>query len=642
MPARPTFPGVYVQEVASGPRAIAGAPTAIAAFIDGFPRGPLDVPVELTSLAEAEDHFGAPHPHSPASHAQRLFFANGGVRAFGLRVAQGAVAASVVLADGAAPLRATAGRQLQGRSTPDPGAWGNALELEVDFEGTETADDFNLTIREVAAAEGGPRPLRQEVFARLTMNQADPRQALALVNAGSRLVQLSGDGARPLANGHLSAPLAARSGPGTRLALTLALAGRPAGQALDLVLPKPAFAAWADLRPGLEQALRALAPQAAEADRPIYAAARLLLMGTGSAEHPFRWHLLPGRGQAGLDPATRFVIGGANAGEGDADGLRLADGLAEIGPACHRLSGGQDGEMPVPEAALLGDAVARTGLHALQALEGFDTLCLPRAADLPDAAMGRVLAAATHLCEARRAMLLVDLPGAVTNATQVRDWVAAHAALRHPNAAAYFPRLLVPDAQGGARSLAASGAIAGLLARMDAQRGVWKAPAGTEARLHQVSGFDVALTNADSALLNPLGLNVLRVMPGLGPVCWGSRTLMGEDSLGSEFKYLPVRRLALFLERSLRQGLAWTVFETNDARLWQQVRASVEAFLHGLFRQGAFQGATPREAFFARCDATTTTQQDINQGLVQLVVGFAPLRPAEFVVLTLTLRAGQG
>ncbi|WP_439598992.1 phage tail sheath family protein [Falsiroseomonas sp.] len=508
MPIRPTFPGVYVQEVAAPgiAPAIAGVATSVAAFVDAFGRGPLDVPLRLAGMPDLQREFGGLHPGSPGSYALRQFFANGGTQALGLRVAEGAVAASALLPG---RLRATAGRQVEGRSLPDPGSWGNALELQVDPEGPE---QFSLTIRE-GAGQGPAR--QQEVFRELTLAPGAPRDAVAVVNAGSRLVQL------------------ARESP-------------------------------------------------------------------------------------------------------------AADALLAAGPAVYRLSGGQDGTLPVPAAALLGDAAARTGLQALADGPPFGLLCLPRAADLPGDAMRAVLAAATRLCEGRRAMLLVDLPGAVADAAGAVAWMQAHEALRHPNAAAYFPRIQVADPLAGGlpRSLAPSGTIAGLHARFEAQHGVWKAPAGGEARLEQANGLDLLLTDRETSVLNPLGLNVLRAFPTLGLVCWGSRTLAGGDAAASEFKYVPVRRLALFLERSLLEGLAWTVFEQNDARLWDRIRQAAESFLQSLFRQGAFQGATPREAFFNRCDATTTTPQDIAQGRVNLVLGFAPLRPAEFILLRLALRAG--
>jgi phage tail sheath protein FI len=183
--------------------------------------------------------------------------------------------------------------------------------------------------------------------------------------------------------------------------------------------------------------------------------------------------------------------------------------------------------------------------------------------------------------------------------------------------------------------------MAGLYARTDAARGVWKAPAGTEARLAGVQALEYVASDAENGVLNPLGLNVLRTFPVVGTVSWGARTMVGADALADEWKYVPVRRLALFIEESLYRGTQFVVFEPNDEPLWAQIRLSVGTFLNGLFRQGAFQGATPREAYLVKCDATTTTQADIDLGIVNIYVGFAPLKPAEFVIIQIQQLAGQ-
>jgi phage tail sheath protein FI len=188
---------------------------------------------------------------------------------------------------------------------------------------------------------------------------------------------------------------------------------------------------------------------------------------------------------------------------------------------------------------------------------------------------------------------------------------------------------------------APSGAIAGIVSRIDASRGVWKAPAGLEATLNGVFDLSVPLTDPENGELNPLGVNCLRLRPAAGPVVWGARTRQGDDRLVSEWKYVPVRRLALYLEESLYRGLQWVVFEPNDEPLWAQIRLNVGSFLQSLFRQGAFQGRTPAEAYFVKCSRETTTQNDIDRGIVNVVVGFAPLKPAEFVILRIQQIAGQ-
>ena len=221
--------------------------------------------------------------------------------------------------------------------------------------------------------------------------------------------------------------------------------------------------------------------------------------------------------------------------------------------------------------------------------------------------------------------------------------MAQNESLRNKNAAVYFPRTFVPDPVNGnrLRSVAASGTIAGLYARTDATRGVWKAPAGTDASLQNVQALAYTLTDLQNGALNPLGVNCLRTFPIYSHICWGARTLDGADQLASEWKYVPIVRLALFIEESLFRGTKWVVFEPNDEPLWAQIRLNVGVFMNGLFRQGAFQGQTPKDAYFVKCDAETTTQADRNLGIVNIEVGFAPLKPAEFVVITIQQIAGE-
>ncbi len=241
-----------------------------------------------------------------------------------------------------------------------------------------------------------------------------------------------------------------------------------------------------------------------------------------------------------------------------------------------------------------------------------------------------------------RAVLLVDPPSTWTTAADAAALTGLDS-LRSANTAFYHPRLVAADARQSnlARPFAPSGAIAGVIARTDADRGVWKAPAGVEATVNGIARFEHQLTEADIGVVNARGVNALRSLQPGGPVVWGARTGRGADTMASEWKYLPVRRLALYLEESLFRGMHWAVFEPNDHRLWGEIRMAVESFMNGLFRAGAFAGQTPREAYSVVCDSTTTTQADIDAGIVNILVGFAPLKPAEFVVLSFQQIAGQ-
>jgi hypothetical protein len=149
------------------------------------------------------------------------------------------------------------------------------------------------------------------------------------------------------------------------------------------------------------------------------------------------------------------------------------------------------------------------------------------------------------------------------------------------------------------------------------------------------------VTDGENGALNPLGINSLRTFHLMGSVVWGSRTVQGSDALASDWKYIPVRRLALYIEESLYRGTQWVVFEPNDEPLWSQIRLNVGAFMHGLFRQGAFQGQKPSDAYFVKCDKETTPPDQVNLGIVNIIVGFAPLKPAEFVIIQIQQIAGQ-
>ena len=284
----------------------------------------------------------------------------------------------------------------------------------------------------------------------------------------------------------------------------------------------------------------------------------------------------------------------------------------------------------------------KTGLQALRDVTDVNLLCLPDVADLDqDSAIG-VLAEAERLCEDQRMLLLVDPPSSWDSVSAVQEGLPALDVARSSYAALYFPRIQLTDPlTGRLRAFPPCGAVAGVMARTDTERGVWKAPAGTEARLAGVRALTVPMTDLENGLLNPLGVNVLRTLPLVGPVVWGARTLFGADALASQWKYVSVRRLALMLEESLFRGTQWVVFEPNDEQLWGQIRLNVQTFLQSLFRQGAFQGSSAREAYFVKCDSETTTQDDINRGVVNILVGFAPLKPAEFVIVQIEQLAGQ-
>lgn len=315
------------------------------------------------------------------------------------------------------------------------------------------------------------------------------------------------------------------------------------------------------------------------------------------------------------------------------------------------IDSGADSEPLEQGADYTGSEKNKTGVYALEKADLFNLLCIPpdsRDGDFPPDAHGEIL----QYCVKRRAMLIVDPPIAwakrpETAANSAKEGFMANALqISGPdarNAALYFPRVVQADPlrEGQPDTFPACGMVAGVMARTDGTRGVWKAPAGIDASLNGIRSLQANLTDAENGQLNPLGINCLRTFPTIGPVIWGARTMRGADQLADDYKYVPVRRLALFIEETLYRSTQWAVFEPNDEPLWSQLRLNIGVFMHDLFRQGAFQGQKPSDAYFVQCDSTTTTQSDINKGIVNIIVGYAPLKPAEFVVIYLQQMAGN-
>jgi hypothetical protein len=219
----------------------------------------------------------------------------------------------------------------------------------------------------------------------------------------------------------------------------------------------------------------------------------------------------------------------------------------------------------------------------------------------------------------------------------VRDHVNNAAIVKSSYGALYFPWIKALDPTGRSGNvvlLPPSGFVTGIFARTDGKRGVFKAPAGTEATLAGALGLEVGVNDSQQDILNPIGVNVIRSFPASGIVVWGTRTLATRSK--PEYRYVPVRRLTIFIEQSIYNGIQWSVFEPNDEPLWSSLRLSIGAFMMNQFRSGAFQGATASQAFFVKCDADTNPQSQIDAGVVTVLVGFAPVKPAEFVVLQIS------
>ena len=321
--------------------------------------------------------------------------------------------------------------------------------------------------------------------------------------------------------------------------------------------------------------------------------------------------------------------------------IKVTVGAAPTTPTADTkpLAGGDNGTELKPDTANFKNALlAQFGIGTVtDRIDIFNLVCVPGETD------PTTLGALQTACKNRRAFLIADAPSTATVTTMDADLNPALRSSDAPYSAMFFPWVKAPDPlqEDALVDFPPCGFVAGVFARTDSSRGVWKAPAGSEATLNGATGLSITMSDAENGHLNPRGINCLRTLPVYGNVVWGSRTMHGQSDRGSEWKYIPVRRMASFLEESLYRGTQWVVFEPNDEPLWAQIRLNIGAFMQNLFRQGAFQGKSPREAYFVKCDRETTTQTDINLGIVNILVGFAPLKPAEFVVLKLQQIAGD-
>jgi hypothetical protein len=299
-------------------------------------------------------------------------------------------------------------------------------------------------------------------------------------------------------------------------------------------------------------------------------------------------------------------------------------GDASTGGNVDAVSSGDDGQTPQ-----VNDY--KGGLPALDIIRDVNIVCIPGIGD-PD-----VVATGVNYCTQRGDCFFIGDPDALTDSVPEAQTFVNGLTVKSSYGAIYYPWPLMSDPAGVSAQpirVPPSGFAAGMYARIDARRGVWKAPAGTEANVGGAVGLAAETTDVQQDFLNPIGVNVIRAFPASGLVIWGARTLATRSD--PEYRYIPVRRTAIFLEQSIYNGIQWAVFEPNDEPLWASLRLNIGSFMLLQFRAGAFQGKTATDAFFVKCDSSTTSQADIDAGVVNILVGFAPLKPAEFVVLRIT------
>jgi phage tail sheath protein FI len=631
MPVPLTYPGVYVEEISSGVRTITGVATSITAFIGRALRGPCDEPVTINSFGDFERIFGGLWVDSSLGYAVHDFYLNGGSQAVIVRLYNAEKDGNGNVIKNKAKLTlndTTAGLKLEAAYE---GKWGANLHAAVDVNvskdvatnmGLNKEELFNLTIMD---ASTGLTERYLNVSYRPSARRIDK-----VLESESKMVRWDSDPDAKLDPNKLP-PI--KPDP---IAVTAAEKDVAVSEK-NLVAAKKELEAAQNANPQVPAEI-ATAKTALDIAKTALQTAQGKL---AKAKKPIT---------DAVTTAEQALADALKADPQSPDNIATARrNLEEIKTA--RENAVSDGNYlkKSDNFTPVGAYDNKKGLYALEKLFAkgglFNLLCIPPYnndnKDIEDALIEPVI----KYCEDHRAMFLYDSPSSWEDTGKMHPDILDKISKigRSKNAAIFFPRLKQPNPlrDNQIEEFAPCGAIAGIMARTDTQRGVWKAPAGIDATLKGVSELSVKLTDAENGQLNPLGINCLRSFPNVGKVVWGSRTLDGYDQNPSDWKYIPVRRLALFIEESLFRGTQWVVFEPNDEPLWAQIRLNVGSFMHNLFRQGAFQGTTPKQAYFVKCDKETTPQNDIDQGIVNIMVGFAPLKPAEFVVIKLQQIAGN-
>jgi Bacteriophage tail sheath protein len=550
-------PGVFVQEVPSAVKPIAGVSSSTAAFIGFADKGPVPgtilpsgrpaQPALITSFTEYGRKFGGFRTDSYLTYAVQAFFQNGGSSLYVVRViptpgsppSNNASFATAAIGTGGGALNISAANQ---------GKWGNRIWIVVSPSSDGDANNFKLQVMYgTTAAEAVGNVV--ETYDNVTFN-GSPTLSPGAANPSSYVRQVVNAASE-------------------YIAITADVTARPANINVNLkanpaVLP----AQLANGNDGHTSTVNFIGAPATDSN-------------------------VTGTGIFALDKITDVSLI-AIPGQGDV--ITVNAGI----DYCKNMR-------PLQDCFFIGDMGTLPNVTQARTDNG-----RPSIATIADA----------------RTFATTGIGGQIDKAAG--DYGAV-----------YFPWIYAPDPIGQGRNpkilLPPSGFIAGIYARTDNARGVFKAPAGTEAGVAGALAPFVAVSDVEQDQLNPILVNVIRSVPGSGLVVWGTRTI-GSDA---SWRYIPVRRMAIFLRVSIYNGIQWAVFEPNDEPLWSSLRLNIRAFMLTQFRAGAFQGSKPDDAFFVLCDSTTTTQQDIDNGVVNILVGFAPLKPAEFVVLKLSQKVNQ-
>jgi phage tail sheath protein FI len=638
-----------VEEVSSGVRPIAAASTSTPAFVGLAEMGPSDRAMRITSWTEFQRYYGSFINDGYLAHSVLQFFNNGGSQCYILRITRAdAVVASVSMQN-----RAAVASSIR-FSAKSSGAWGNYLYLQIENGTTDPGNEFKISIRRQDEVDVVPTDFLDiptlEVHDNLSMDPDATNYVVSALSKNSKLIDATVLGANvSLQRGVHRGGFVPASPPATNLKFQINI-DNDGFQEVTLT-GITAATSLADVATEITTRVRALVKKKAStpADafaqfdctvETISAQSRFVLQsGTNKPTFAANTHSSVRIQNASTANAATFLkIGEGNGGQSE-------DAMAVRRPA--NASTMQIGDAavaaPVSAAVLGSDGVAAlTTVSFSSKFTLLDSITDVSLLAVPGENSTTMVDAGMAYCRNRQLSDMFYIGEMTQDDDMPSEAETFRKSLTTPNSygAVYYPWIMALDPSGRSEepiALPPSGYIAGLYARTDSRRGVWKAPAGTEASLNGAVGLVTNLTDVEQGNLNRLNVNCLRRFPASGIVSFGARTITSDP----EYNYVPVRRMAIMLRVSIYNGIQWAVFEPNDEPLWSQIRLNLNSFMMGLFRQGAFQGSTPSQAFFVKCDGETTTQDDINLGIVNVLVGFAPLRPAEFIVVKISQKAGQ-
>lgn len=678
---QPTYPGVYVEEISSGVRPITAASTSTAAFIGKAQKGSFAEAVRIFNFTQFQNLYGDFTTDSYLAHSVYQFFNNGGSQCYIVRVAgENNRVANIVLNDRFTPVD-----DLQFSMTVEAssaGAWGNDIEIRIDDGTIDPGNEFNLSV--YMGDEASPRERFENLsmvpdatnfvesvisssnYIRVSVNNSNTHathgtsrgsgEPVDLIGNRTRLrINIDGDGYQEI---NLADVLDVTPDPsanilvnGVATDVTVSALDTPSRIAAAIHLAVRGITGTLD---GLTKIKNSTSDTAfssftaAVVTIPIDSVStEVILLSSGTTT-----------------PGSSVFVAPAAESSNDASGFlrlgKLQGGIETFGGAITRPLANTDIAPGAVPRYLVGDHDS-SAAPVVSVQDGYDGDLLSdddyiaafsmldsindvSIITVPGIGSPTVVSEGMNYCGNRSlsdCFFIGDLAQDDFSVDDARDFVS-NLSPKNSYGAVYMPWLLALDPTGVSSEpipVPPSGYIAGMYAKTDAKRGVWKAPAGTEAALAGATGLVANLTDVEHGLLNPSpqDINVIRQFAASGRVIWGART----QTTDPEWRYVPVRRTAIMLRVSIYRGIQWAVFEPNDEPLWAQLRLNINSFMMGLFRQGAFQGATADEAFFVKCDSETTTQGDIDNGIVNVLVGFAPLKPAEFVIVKISQKAGQ-